>query len=242
MSQNDPQLVRREYADESRLAARASIYAGSGGPEVAFAAVAEVAPGRVLEVGCGRGEFAARVAAELGAEVVALDLSERMVELTRARGLHAVVADVQELPFTNATFDCAVANWMLYHVPDVDQALRELARVLRPGGRLVAATNAVNHLAELWSTVGRDLGDRWGLFMREAGAEMLRPHFERVERRDLDDVLYLSYDDVVRYVSNSVAHRHLAARVEHFDGVIPVARHVSVFVADASARHGLRNR
>lgn len=232
MSQNDPELVRREYADETRLAARASVYGGSGGPDLAFAAVAEFAPRRLLEVGCGSGEFAARLAGGLDAEVVALDQSERMVELTRTRGVQAVIGEVQELPFEDAGFDCTVANWMLYHVADVDWALGELARVLRPGGRLVAATNAVDHLSELWALVGRDLSERRGLFMREAGAEMLQRHFARVERRDLDDVLRFNRDQIVRYVSSSVAHRHLAERVPRFDGEIPVGRHVSVFVAE----------
>ena len=57
--------------------------------------VAEVAPRRVLEVGCGTGEFAKRVANELGAEVVAVEISARMVGLTAARGIDARVADVR---------------------------------------------------------------------------------------------------------------------------------------------------
>ena len=77
-----------------------------------------------------------------------LDVAPRMVELARSRGVDAIVGDVQELPFENALFDCAVAAWMLFHVPDIDRGLSELARVLRPGGRLVAVTNAEHHLAE----------------------------------------------------------------------------------------------
>ena len=48
----------------------------------------------------------------------------------QARGVHAVIGDVQELPFPDADFDCAVAAWMLYHVPDLDRGIAELARVL----------------------------------------------------------------------------------------------------------------
>ena len=64
-----------------------------------------------------------------------------------------MLGDVQELPFPDGTFDAAVAAWMLYHVPDRDRAISELARVLRPGGRLVAITNGRDHLAELWHAV-----------------------------------------------------------------------------------------
>ena len=62
-----------------------------------------------------------------------VDVSPRMVELARARGVDARVGDVQELPFDDGSFDCAVAAWMLFHVPDLDRGLAELARVLRPG-------------------------------------------------------------------------------------------------------------
>src|SRR5689334_5017384 len=94
--QNDPELVRREYADESRFAHRVAFWAKRPGPhpfDVAFDAIVDLKPGRVLEVGSGRGELAERLARS-GIDVVAVDQSERMVELTRARGVDAHVADV----------------------------------------------------------------------------------------------------------------------------------------------------
>jgi SAM-dependent methyltransferase len=193
----DPRLVRDEYETEVGLVARASIYQGLAGPdarELAFAAVVECGPARVLEVGCGLGELAERVACELAADVVAVDLSSRMVELARARGVDARVGDVQELALPDASFDCVTANWMLYHVPDLDRGLSELARVLVPGGRLVAATNSLRHLEELWTLVGRDKSDEARHFMAEDGAERLARHFAHVERRDV--VSPLTFDDV----------------------------------------------
>jgi SAM-dependent methyltransferase len=181
----DPALVREEYASESRFAARKAAYRFAEGPdprEVAFKAVAESEPRRVLEVGCGEGELAERVSLELGCDVLALDQSERMVELTRARGVHAVVGDVQALPFAEGEFDCAVAAWVLFHVMDVGRALGELARVLRAGGRLVAVTNTSEHLSELKDLLGvePDSPSFWG----HNGEGLLRRHFANVERRD----------------------------------------------------------
>jgi SAM-dependent methyltransferase len=74
---------------------------------------------------------------------------------------------------------------MLYHVPDVDRALAEFARVLRPGGALVAVTNSETHNLELFEL----FGFRWareGSFSRENGEEYLHRHFEHVARIDAD--------------------------------------------------------
>ena len=142
MTLNDPARVREEYETEAGLLGRRAAYRWADGPdapELLFRAISELRPTSVLEVGCGPGELSDRMRIELGASVVAVDISARMVELARGRGVDARLGDVQELPFEDRSFDCAVAAWMLYHVPDVDRGLSELARVLRPGGHLVAA-------------------------------------------------------------------------------------------------------
>ena len=231
--QNDPDVVRREYATETGLTARTALWARRSGPQpqdIAFEEVIALEPERVLEAGCGRGELAERLV-RAGIEVIAVDQSERMVDLTRARGVDAQVADVQALPFVDGEFDVAVANFMLYHVPDVQRALAELARVLRPGGTLVAATNGVQQLAELWELVGRDVSDRWTLFMRETGEDFLRPHFSHVRCIPLDGTIELSVDDVRAYVANSVAHKGAVGAVSDFEGTRTVTTSSAVFVA-----------
>ena len=65
---------------------------------------------------------------------------------------------MQDLPFGDEAFDVVAALWMLYHVPDVDRALAEIRRVLRPGGLFVAVTNGDGHLADLRREAG---GERW---------------------------------------------------------------------------------
>jgi len=196
---NDPGLVREQYAREDNLRARQSIYANAEGPdarEIAFDAVAETRPIRVLEVGGGQGELAGRLSRELGVELTLVDQSERMVEIARERGLDAQVCDVQRLAFGDGSFDCAIAAWMLYHVQDVDLAVAELARVLKPGGRLVAVTNGAGHLREL-----RELArhDWWAArpFSRENGAEILGSRFSAVERRDAEGWVEIPTDEAI---------------------------------------------
>lgn len=233
---DSPLLVQWEYASEERLRTRNEAYRrlvrGLHADDVAFEAVAEVSPARVLEVGCGTGEFAERVARELGAEVVAVDISGRMVELTAARGIDARVADVQALPFEDAEFDVAVANWVLYHAPDVDLAIRELARVLRPGGRLVAATLGVDHTVEVWRLVGgeptRDLS-----FWSENGEERLRTAFSGVQRRDAEGTLLFPDPQTLReYIAATITRAHLAENVPDFEEPLETRSAHVVFVAE----------
>jgi SAM-dependent methyltransferase len=234
---DDPEIVRAEYATEAGLRARRSAYDGVAAAaeavDAALAAVAETQPRRVLEVGCGWGEFATRVRDELGAKVVAVDLSPRMVELARERGVDARVADVQRLPFGDGEFDCVASLWMLYHVPDLDRGIAELARVLRPDGRLVAATSSHQHLVELWSLAGRDRASEPARFFAETGEAALRPHFRRVERRDLrGEIVFRDVDAARAYIAASVAHKHLAARLPDFVGPLTATCANSVFVAE----------
>jgi SAM-dependent methyltransferase len=235
MRLNDPELVRQQYETEAGLAVRRETMSrfldGPNAFETALAAVVEVSPDRVLEVGCGMGQFAERVGQELDTELVAVDLAPRMVELARERDVDARVADVQALPFADGEFSCAISNWMLYHVPDLDAAVRELARVLRPGGRLVAATLGEENLADLWRLVDYPRPTR--PFTAENGAEVLGPYFSQVERRDVEAALvFPDRAAVQRYVDSSF----FAAAVEKPVPEIPEPFRVrtvqAVFVAE----------
>ena len=232
MKIDDPVAVRRQYATEANLEARRSLYRRAEGPdprELTFAAVAEAAPRSVLEVGGGPGELAERIATELACQVVMVDVSERMVELARGRAVEAQVGDVQALLFEDACFDCAVAAWMLFHVPDLDRGLAELARVLRPGGRLVAVTNAHDHLHELRAIAGAAAWER--TFTRENGAEILERHFGAVDRRDADGWVTIDDHEQVRdYLDSLLAE----AEIEPQPYELPprIRRASSVFVAE----------
>jgi len=102
----------------------------------------------VLDVACGTGlvTFAAAAAVGPGGRVVGVDLSEEMVERARAQAVRLGVAhvgfermDAEALDLPAASFDAAVCALGLMYVPDPREALGEMARVLAPGGRAVAA-------------------------------------------------------------------------------------------------------
>jgi SAM-dependent methyltransferase len=233
---DDPALVAAEYADDARLRRRAGVFTGAAVADDArtplVTALVETHPRRVLEVGCGWGDLAESIARETGAQVVATDLSPHMVELARAGGLDAQVADVQALPYADGSFDAAVAAWMLYHVPALDRGLAELARVLRPGGRLVVATNSVFHLQEVRELVGS--GRSSIKFSRENGEELLRGHFANVRRVDVDDqVEFSSRAAVEDYVRASISMSPFVGNLPDVIGEPFFARRAtSIFVAD----------
>jgi ubiquinone/menaquinone biosynthesis C-methylase UbiE len=97
-----------------------------------------VSPGRALDAACGTGRHAARLAAA-GCSVIGVDSSEAMLGLARAK--HPEVdwqrGQLTELPLPSGGIDVAVCALALTHLPDLDPAVAELARVVRPGGQIV---------------------------------------------------------------------------------------------------------
>jgi ubiquinone/menaquinone biosynthesis C-methylase UbiE len=105
--------------------------------EIEVSAASEFAVGkRVLEAGCGTGLVLGRLA-RVAKEAHGFDLSRGMVDKARARGLSVSLGSVTAVPFQSNSFDLVCSFKVLAHVPDIDAALRELARVTRPGGTLV---------------------------------------------------------------------------------------------------------
>lgn len=232
---NDRTLVCREYASVDRLERRRLDRTGwlreaEEPVETLLAAIAEARPHRVLDAGCGNGRIAAILTAP---EVVCVDQSEAAVEATRARGLEARQADIQQLPFEDASFDVVMCNWTLYHLPDLDRGLGEIARVLPPGGRFVGAYNRAGHLDELWQAVGH----AWppDLFGGENGADALRRHFGVVERRDTGgEVLWESRAALAAYLDT---YSEMVGSLAAPDGPYPfrASRRNCVFVAHGGA-------
>jgi SAM-dependent methyltransferase len=105
---------------------------------------------RVIDIGCGPGRYVADMnARHPGITTIGLDLSLGMAQATLETGTPAAVADAMQLPIRSGSCDTAIAAHMLYHVPDIALAARELARVIDPKGVVAIVTNGRNHLREL---------------------------------------------------------------------------------------------
>lgn len=105
-------------------------------------ALAGVAPGmRVLDVGSGPGALATALADVVGAaEVAAVDPAPAFVDAIRDRrpGVEAHIASAEELPFTDDSFDAALAQLVVHFMADPEVGIAEMVRVTRPGGRVAA--------------------------------------------------------------------------------------------------------
>jgi demethylmenaquinone methyltransferase/2-methoxy-6-polyprenyl-1,4-benzoquinol methylase len=96
---------------------------------------------RALDLACGTGDIAFALARR-GAHVAGLDITHRMVQLARTKGDRAragfVTGDMMALPFGDGLFDVVTTGYGLRNVPDIQQAIAEIHRVLKPGGVLLS--------------------------------------------------------------------------------------------------------
>ncbi len=137
MAQNwDPQAYGREGAFVHKLA----------GGVVEWL---DAKPGeRILDLGCGDGQLTAQIATA-GARVTGVDASPSMTEAARSRGIDAIHASAEQLPFTDAQFDAVLSNAALHWVRAQDEMMDEVHHILKPGGRFVAEMGGHGNIAAI---------------------------------------------------------------------------------------------
>src|SRR5213594_928170 len=225
-------ILQNHYKDASRLDARIQLHAKySTNTQGLHAWVFEhlrLPPTcHVLEVGCGSGQLwlVNHHRLPAGWHVTLSDLSAGMLATAQHqlssydRALRFVVHDAQALPFADHSFDAIIANHMLYHVPNRAAAYREFRRVLKPSGRLYAATISRSNMHELDELVnvfrpshsqGHETGSRISDrrlstgFNLEHGASELARWFSSVTLHRYDDALVVpEVEPLVEYVRST---------------------------------------
>jgi SAM-dependent methyltransferase len=156
---NPDAVAQYERETWSRCAGRyVDTFAGITGETVALLSeAAGVQPGsQVLEIGSGPGHVADMLV-QVGASVTGIDFSSSMVEVAQSRYPEIVFrqADAEQLPFDAASFDAVVANFVVHHLARPETVLREVSRVLKPGGRFAFAVWGV---PEEQSSIGAFFG------------------------------------------------------------------------------------
>ena len=207
---------------------------------------------RILECGCGTGDIWKNHIDDIpkGCSLTLTDASEGMVADVRERfsGCHFIdcaLADIQELPYEDNSYDIVIANAMLYHVPDITRGLREARRVLREGGVFYASTYGehgmldvlIQWLPEIPLQEKRNLR-----FTLQNGERQIKEVFSDVVRHDYEDALAVtSVHDIVDYIYSlpsasdlsesyydQIA-RALSDRMEN--GVLMIPKEYGLFVA-----------
>jgi SAM-dependent methyltransferase len=189
----------------------------------------------VLEIGCGIGVGPANLARAHRCRVVGIDRSAKMIEWARKRAReHGVddrttllVADVTDLPFEDGSFDVAFAESVLAFVGDQPRALREMVRVVRPGGY-------VGFNESIWT---RDLPSDVGAMARDMGAEVrpVETWVSLCEEADLDDLVVR-----LRRVDPAVEIRNRLRWVGLPWAVRAWGRTVALYARDPEARASLK--
>jgi len=193
--ENPPSMEASKHAvsqyenTSSKLAARVAILSYDSNAQNWYSWLEShlAVSGDVLEVGGGTGELWRHID-HSKAKLTLTDFSPAMCDQLRdlkIPGSTIRQCDAANLPFPDASFDLVIANHMLYHLDDPDKAIKEFARVLRPGGRLRTALNGREHIAELLA-LGTAIGRPSQILnaariTAETGPEHLAKHFKKVE-------------------------------------------------------------
>jgi len=191
---------------------------------------------RVLEIGCGMGTDGAQFA-KAGAIYTGIDLTDAAVELARKRfqvsGLKGEfhVADAEGLDFPEASFDLVYSHGVLHHTPDIEAAVREIHRVLKPGGRaMVMLYHRGSYNYRVGIRVLRRAGA--GLLTSEAGIKLinlltrepidsLREHAQLAKNGNssADDFLSQSTDGAGNPLARVYSRREARELFKDFSGV-----------------------
>lgn len=203
------QSLKNQYQNASNISSRISLHSlYAQNPKGWFPWIYEqcqIQPGmKILEVGCGEGTLWVQNKERLPVDiqVTLSDVSEGMLrDARRALGTEDArfdfrVLDCQQIPYPENTFDLVVANHVLFYCDNLQTALAEIRRILKPEGRLVCSTYGHDHMKEV-SELVQEFDEHIVLaadklyekFGRENGAEILGSYFSDIEWRTYEDYL-----------------------------------------------------
>lgn len=162
----------------------------------------------ILELGCGDGTMWQRNADRIPEswDVTLTDLSEGMLNDAKERladsvppdRLRFASADARSIPYPDASFDAVLANHMLYHVSERHQSLKEIRRVLKPGGILFASTMGMNHMKEIKGLLSQ-LNPHYDLGRQDFACEFgLENGADQLDAAGFVDVRVERYEDALR--------------------------------------------
>ena len=210
---NDANVMKVQYASDANLNVRMALHQKYSVQKQPFGEWIMqhygIQPGmRVLELGCGNGSMWKEPDSYLpdDAELILTDFSEGMLNAARGnvperKNISFAQVDIQQIPYPDRSFDLVIANMMLYHVPNLQRALAEVARVMKPEGRFICATVG-EHGVSFWleEVLGVTEGKKYP-FSLQNGWMQLSAHFRRIDMDEREDGLRVTETaDLAAYV------------------------------------------
>ena len=120
--------------------------------------------------------------------------------------------DIQNIPFPDNCFDAVIANYMLYHVPDITKGLSEVKRILKPGGKFYSATNGTGGMQKYISEALKKINPQSTAYTEvlafnlQNGKDVLSGHFQDIVRIDYEDSLAVTdTQDLIDWIKSSIA-------------------------------------
>jgi ubiquinone/menaquinone biosynthesis C-methylase UbiE len=256
---NDKTLVNKQYKDDAGLLIRKKLHKNYSTNKQGFAnwlfeIMALPTQGKILELGSGNGDFWKNNIDELSKDthLTLSDFSSGMVGTIKSKFDNSKVdikrIDIEDIPYENDTFDLVIANAMLYHVPQLNKALNEVERVLKPGGKFYASTFGENGLSDFISESLKTIGIKTEkksnyTFTLQNGFDRLDKHFDQVKRLDYIDQLIIKDPlDLVDYIFSMTSMYGLTREdrqavdkyfndMTHDKGVIEIAKEYGSFIS-----------
>ncbi len=217
-SMNDAGATAKQYANADGLRTRMLLHQKYSTNKQPYGEwISEhyrIQPGmKVLELGCGTGSMWAEPSRWLpgDASLLLTDFSEGMLETARRNvpaqpNISFAQVDIQRIPYEDDSFDLVIANAMLYHVPDLDKAISEVARVLKPEGRFICSTTGENGMRRWFQRVLGEGESPAMPFSLQNGGAALEKHFACAEKRIREDGLEVTdVEDLVAYVCSMIS-------------------------------------
>ncbi|AUS96035.1 hypothetical protein CDQ84_03020 [Clostridium thermosuccinogenes] len=258
---NNASMLRQQYKDDSNLDIRIKLHQKYSTNKYGYTNwmfdLYEFFDGcKVLELGCGNGSMWENRMEKLpaGTSLVLSDISEGMIEIVKEKFkdysfVSTELIDIQDIPYPDNTFDIVIANSMLYHVPDLQKAISEVYRVLKPGGKFYATTTGVNGMQKYLYDRFQEFKPQLNAFSQpfpfnlQNGKEILGKSFSKVDKYEYEDSLEITETaDLMNWIYSSllmlrIDKNDLEGLDEFFEnckderGVIKIPKEAGMFVS-----------
>jgi ubiquinone/menaquinone biosynthesis C-methylase UbiE len=232
---NNQNLVTEQYKNDNNLAARQNLHTYNTNKLDwniwFFEKMVIPENSKILELGCGNGLLWQRNIQKVKEDwdITLSDLSEGMLQSAKQtismEKIKYELINIMDIPYEDDSFDVIIARHMLYHVPDLDRALSEVKRVLKPNGKFYVSTNGKEHMQELVLLM-RDYDKniefnptKWAeKFGLENGGEILKKYFNDVIVEDfLGQIVVHKTEPVVSYVTSMIKAREYFSKKEELE-------------------------